>query len=48
MHRIVLQEGSQAALQLGVQLQLHQAQTTEEIEPALQTAVTDRSRSHCC
>jgi putative ABC transport system substrate-binding protein len=45
MHRIVLQEGSQAALQLGVQLQLHQARTTDEIEPALQAAVSDRAEA---
>ena len=45
MHRLVLQEGSQAALQLGVQLQLHQARTTDEIEPALQAAVTDRAEA---
>ena len=43
MHRIVLQEGSQAALQLGIQMQVHQARTTDEIEPALQAAVADRA-----
>ena len=43
MHRIVQQEASQAAPQLGVQLQIHQARTTDEIEPALQAAVTDRA-----
>jgi len=45
MHRIVVQEGSQAALQLGLQMQLHQARTTDEIEPALQAAVTDRAEA---
>ena len=45
MHRIVLQEGSQAALQLGVQMQVHQAPTTDEIESALQAAVTDRAEA---
>ena len=45
MHRIVLQEASQAALQLGVQLQVHRARTTDEIEPALQAAVTERAEA---
>jgi putative ABC transport system substrate-binding protein len=43
MHRIVQHEASQAAPQLGVQLQIHQARTTDEVEPALQAAVTDRA-----
>jgi len=43
MHRIVQQEASQAALQLGVQLRIHQARTTDEIEAALQAAITDRA-----
>jgi putative tryptophan/tyrosine transport system substrate-binding protein len=45
MHRIVLQESSQAALQLGVQLQVFQARATDEIEPALQAAVADRAEA---
>jgi putative ABC transport system substrate-binding protein len=43
MHRIVQQEASQAAPQLGLQLRVHQARTADEIEPALQAAVTDRA-----
>jgi len=43
MHRIVEQEALQAAPQLGVQLQFHQARTADEIEPALQAAVADRA-----
>jgi putative ABC transport system substrate-binding protein len=45
MHRIVVQESSQAALQLGVQLQVFQARATDEIEPALQAAVADRAEA---
>ena len=45
MHRLVRQEASQAALQMGVQLQLHQARTTDDIEPALQAAVDDRAEA---
>jgi putative tryptophan/tyrosine transport system substrate-binding protein len=45
MQRIVLQEASKAAPQLGVQLQLHPARTTDEIEPALQAAVTERAEA---
>jgi len=45
MHRIVLQESSRAALQLGVQLQVFQARATDEIEPALQAAVADRAEA---
>ena len=36
MHRIARQEASQAALQRGIQMQVTQARTTDEIEPALQ------------
>ena len=43
MHPIVQQEASQAALQLGVQMQVHEARTSDEIEPALQAAVDDRA-----
>ena len=45
MHRIVPQEASQAARQLGVQMQFHQARTADEIEPALQAAVADRAEA---
>ena len=45
MHRIVLREGSQAAPQLGLQMQIHEARTTDEIEPALQAAVTNRAEA---
>lgn len=45
MHRLVRQEVSQAALQIGVELQFHQARTTDEIEPALQAAVADRAEA---
>jgi putative ABC transport system substrate-binding protein len=45
MHRLVRQEASQAALQIGVELQFHQARTTDEIEPALQAAVADRAEA---
>jgi putative ABC transport system substrate-binding protein len=45
MHRVVRQEVSQAALQIGVELQFHQARTTDEIEPALQAAVADRAEA---
>jgi ABC-type uncharacterized transport system substrate-binding protein len=45
IHRLVRQEVSQAALQIGVELQFHQARTTDEIEPALQAAVADRAEA---
>jgi putative ABC transport system substrate-binding protein len=45
MHRLVLQEVSKAAPQLGVQLQVHPARTADEIEPALQAAVTERAEA---
>ena len=45
MHQIILQEASQAALQLGVQLQIHRARTTDEIEPAVQAAVIGRAEA---
>jgi len=41
VHRIVQQEALQAAPQLGLQLQVHQARTTDEVEPALQAAISD-------
>jgi putative ABC transport system substrate-binding protein len=45
MHRLVLPEVSKAAPQLDVQLQLHPARTADEIEPALQAAVTERAEA---
>ena len=45
MHRLVPLEVSKAAPQLGVQLQLHPARTADEIEPALQAAVTERAEA---
>jgi putative ABC transport system substrate-binding protein len=45
IHRLVRQEVSQAALQIGVEPQFHQARTTDEIEPALQAAVADRAEA---
>ena len=45
MHRLVRQEVSQAALQIGVDLQFHQARTTDEIEPALQAAIAGRAEA---
>ena len=43
MHRLVEQEAVQAAPQLGLQLQFHQARTADEIEPALLAAVAHRA-----
>jgi putative ABC transport system substrate-binding protein len=45
VHRIVQQEALQAAPQLGVRLQVHEAQTPDEIEPALRAAVSDRAEA---
>lgn len=45
MHRLVRKEASQAALALGVQLQLHPARTADEIEPALQAAVAGHAEA---
>jgi putative ABC transport system substrate-binding protein len=45
VHRIVQQEALQAAPQLGVRLQVFEAQTADEIEPALQAAVGDRAEA---
>jgi putative ABC transport system substrate-binding protein len=46
VHRIVVpQEIAQAARQLGVQMQVVEARTTDEIEPAIQAAVADRAEA---
>jgi len=45
MYQIVLQEAAKAAPQLGVELQLHPARTTDEIEPALRAAVSERAEA---
>jgi putative ABC transport system substrate-binding protein len=45
MHRAVRQEASQAALQLGVQLQVHPVRAADEIEPALQAVVTEHAEA---
>jgi len=45
MHRIVQQEALQAAPQLGLQVQVQQARTADEIEPALQAAVANRAEA---
>ena len=46
IHRILIpQEIPEAARQLGVQIQLVEARTADEIEPALQAAVTERAEA---